>query len=96
MTAEPSVRVRVVLFAQVALHLLEVGLAKQLQVFNAAVFLVIDSDRAHLIELLVEMTKMLFQVFGGVLPLARSCILVRSVMPSARKIVSQYFEAISI
>ncbi len=73
MTAKPSVRAYVVLFAQVAFHLLDVGLTKQLQVFNRGILFVIHSDRAHLIELLIEVPQVLAKILRWCLTCLTVC-----------------------
>lgn len=49
---------------KVSLHLLDVALAEQLQVLDRGILLVVDGDRTHLVEPLVEMPELLAQVIG--------------------------------
>ena len=54
--------------SKVALHLLNVVLAQELQIFNAAVFTVIDRDGAHLIEVSVKASEIAFEIWRHRLP----------------------------
>ena len=47
---------------EVAFHLFDVGLAEELEVLDGGVFLVIDSDRAHLVELAVKVAEVLAEI----------------------------------
>ena len=47
---------------EVAFHLFDVGLAEELEVLDGGVFLIIDSDRAHLVELAVEVAEVLAEI----------------------------------
>ena len=45
------------LWREVALHLLDVTFAKQLKIFNAAVFLVVHRHGAHFVEIGVKVSQ---------------------------------------
>ena len=49
--------------SKVALHLLYVVLAEKLQIFDAAVFAVIDRHGAHLIKIAVKATQVAFEIW---------------------------------
>ena len=49
--------------SKVALHLLYVVLAEKLQIFDAAVFAVVDRNGAHLIEVAVKATQVAFEIW---------------------------------
>ena len=57
------------LWREVALHLADVLLTEELEVFQCGVFLVIDGNGAHLVERLVEPFEVIGKVRGDGLPL---------------------------
>ena len=47
---------------KVTFHLLDVRLAEQLQVLNRGVLLIIDGNRAHLVEIAVKLSQIVSQI----------------------------------